>query len=293
MGRQALVTLDHVNAAVTALQAEGKSVSSRSVREKLGNVGSMGTINRLLQKSAAAKDRKPDSLRHLPPDLQRAILEFADQQAEDARAQIAEEVVGCRLEMADLATENERLTTALEDLRSQLETTAAEKATIEGRVAQLTSELAMAREETAAERSSSEAVRIDLVKFQLRIEALEPLDRELHKSRQQCEGHRDSCVRLEQANAVLDTQRESLERQVRDLKCALVEAHTNSAGLGEKTEKISGMLEQERAARVLAERELAVARAVHGKRNPANHARKGKDQPSASDKDSPAPSSSA
>jgi len=281
MGRQALVTLDHVKTAVTALQAEGKPVSSRSVREKLGNVGSMGTINRLLQMSAADKNRKPDSLRQLPPDLQRTILDFTDQQANGARAQIAEELVACRLEMADLATENERLSAAVEELRIQLETTAAEKAVSEGRLAQLTSELAMARKETAAERSSSENVRIDLVRLQLRVDALAPLEHELNKTRRQCEEHRDACVRLEQANAVLDTQREALERQVHDLRSELVEAHSKSDGLSEKTEKISGMLEQERAARVLAERELAVARAVHGKRNPAALGRKGKSQSNA------------
>lgn len=281
MGRLALVTLDHVKAAVAALQAEGKPVSSRAVREKLGNVGSMGTINKLLQKSLDDKDRKPDSLRQLPPDVQRTLLEFADQHAEAARAQISQELVGCRLEMADLATENERLTAALEELRTRLEATAAEKAAIEGRVAQLTSELVMARKETAAERSAGEAVRIDLVKLQLRVEALAPLERELNKTRLQCEGHRDACVRLEQANAVLDTQREALERQIHDLKSELVEAHSNSAGLSEKNEKISGMVEQEREARVLAERELAVVRAVHGKRNPAAQARKGKSQSNA------------
>lgn len=281
MGRQALVTLDHVKAAVAALRAEGKPVSSRAVREKLGNVGSMGTINKLLQKSLDEKDRKPDSLRQLPPDVQRTILEFADQHAEEARVQIAEELAGCRLEMIDLATENERLTAALEELRTRLEATAAEKAAIEGRVAHLTSELAMARNETAAERRSSETVRIDLVKLQLRVEALAPLEHELNKTRLQCEGHRDACMRLEQTNAVLDTQREGLERQVHELKAELAEAHSNSAGLSEKTEKISGMLEQERAVRVLAERELAVARAVHGKRNPAALRRKGNSQSNA------------
>jgi chromosome segregation ATPase len=286
MGRQALVTLDHVKTAVTALQAEGKPVSSRSVREKLGNVGSMGTINRLLQMSAADKDRKPDSLRQLPPDLQRTILDFTDQQANGARAQIAEELVACRLEMADLATENERLSAAVEELRIQLETTAAEKAVSEGRLAQLTSELAMARKETAAERSSSENVRIDLVRLQLRVEALTPLERELNRTRLLCEGHRDVCVRLEQANAVLDTQREALESQVHNLKNELLEAHTNSAGLSEKTEKIAGILEQERTVRVLAERELAVAKAMLGKRNAANHAKNGRRQSNAADQKS-------
>jgi len=292
MGRQALVTLDHVKAAVTALQAEGKPVSSRSVREKLGNVGSMGTINKLLQKSLDDKDRKPDSFRQLPPDVQRTILGFADQQADDARAQIAEELVACRLEMADLATENERLTAAVDELRTQLTTTAAEKAVIEGHVAQLTSELAMARKEAATERGTSEAVRIDLVKLQLRVEALAPLERELHTARLQCEAHRDACMRLEQANAVLDTQREALDRQVRDLRGELVEARTNIAGLSEKMEKISGVLEQERAARVLAERELAVASAVHGTRSPANGSRKGKSHSDASHLDLTAGSSS-
>jgi chromosome segregation ATPase len=224
MGRQALVTLDHVKAAVSAQQAEGKAVSSRSVREKLGNVGSMGTVNKLLQKTQDDRERNPVSLRQLPADLQRTILDFADHQADDARAQIAEELVGCRLEMADLATENERLGAAVEELRTQLATTAAEKAAIEGQVTQLTSELATARKETASERSSREAARIDLVRLQLRVEALAPLECELHEAGLQCEAYRDACVRLEQTNAVLETQREALDRQVGDLRSELAES---------------------------------------------------------------------
>jgi hypothetical protein len=55
MVSQGLVTLDHIRAAAAALQAEGRNVSSRAVREKLGNVGSMGTINKLLQEYAENK----------------------------------------------------------------------------------------------------------------------------------------------------------------------------------------------------------------------------------------------
>jgi chromosome segregation ATPase len=280
MGRQALVTLEHVRAAVAALQAEGKAVSSRSVREKLGNVGSMGTINKLLQQALNAKEPIPDSLRQLPPDLQRSILDFADQRAEDARTQIAKELINCRLEMTDLATENEKLTAIIEELQSELAATAGEVARAEGQISQLTTELTAAREETTAERLSSQAIRMELVKLQLRVDTLSPLEHDLQEAHARFATQRDACIRVEQANAVLETQLSTLLGRVNDLKNDLAESRANGAELGERAKELQEMLEQKRAALALVERELAVENALKTARNLAKPRRKIRMQPS-------------
>lgn len=276
MGRQALVTLDHVKTAVAALQAEGRNVSSRSVREKLGNVGSMGTINKLLQQCAGDKAETPSSLRQLPPELQYAILDFADHQANDVRQQIADQLMQCKREMDDLAEANEQLTTMIDDLREQLVRVMSEKANIEGQVKQLTDELAGARNEITAERRATEATRVGLIKLQMRTESLAPLESELRDARAECEVQRRASARFEQAAAVLEAQRLALENHVQYLDRKAEEAQHARQQLAEKLETMSTLLDRERDARAVAERELAVVSATQADRKTAgNTTRKG------------------
>jgi chromosome segregation ATPase len=276
MGRQALVTLDHVKAAVAALQAEGRNVSSRSVREKLGNVGSMGTINKLLQKCACDKAETPSSLRQLPPDLQSAILDFADHQANDVRQQIADELMQCKREMDDLAEANEQLTTMIDDLREQLILAMSEKANIEGQERQLAEQLTRSRNEVAAERLAAEATRVELIKLQMRTEALAPLDSELRDARAECEAQRRASARFEQAAAVLEAQWLALENHVQYLDPKAEDAQHARQQLAEKLEAMSTLLDRERDARAAAERDLAVISATQAERKAAgNTTRKG------------------
>jgi len=275
MGRQALVTLDHVKAAAAALQAEGRNVSSRAVREKLGNVGSMGTINKFLQQCVGDKAETPPSLRQLPPELQHAILDFADRQASGGRQQIADELMQCKGEMEDLAEANEQLTTMIDDLREQLVRAMSDKANIEGQVKQLAEELTGSRNEIAAERRAAEAARIELMKLQMRTEALAPLESELRDARAQCEAHRSTCARFEQAAAVLDAQRLALEKHVQYLERKAEDALDARQQLAEKLETMSALLDMERGARAVAERELAVVSARQAERKaPGNTTRK-------------------
>lgn len=259
MGRQALITLDHVKTAVAALRTDGKPVSSRGVRERLGNVGSMGTINKLLQQCLGEKDVGPQSLRQLPPELQYAILTFVDQQADYARKEIAEELVRYKQETLDLANDNERLSTTLGDQREQLAQAAADRASAEGRVMQLMDELASAREATRAERLATEATRVELVKLQLRVEVIVPVEAELREAREQCQSQRDACARAEQAAAVLEAQKLALESQVQELKSALTTARATNERFEKRVGDLSGLLDREREARAIAERDLAVA----------------------------------
>jgi chromosome segregation ATPase len=279
MGRQALVTLDHVRTAAAALRAEGRNVSSRAVREKLGNFGSMGTINKLLQQCIGEKNETPDSLRQLPAELHRAVLAFTDQQADAARTEIADELIRCRHEMTELAEENDRLMTTIEDLREQLLHARSEKAIIEGRVGQLMAELTDARAETASERRAAETARIESIKLGLRIEALVPLEEELRSAREQGESQRNAFVRSGQAIATLEAQRLALDKEVHNLKSDLSGTRAANEKLDKKIETISALLDKERESRVLAERELAVAYAMQTTRQAAGkNGRKPKDQ---------------
>jgi len=266
MGRQASITLEQVRAAVAALRAEGKRVSSRAVREKLGDTGSMGTISKLLQQCMGESDETPDSLRQLPPELQQSVFAFVDQQANNARRQIADELIGCKHEIADLAEENERTTATIEDLRGQLARATAHQATVEGRIEQLVGDLAGAREETAAERRAAENARVDMARLQLRVEALAPLEGELHDTRVRCEAQRDACVRAEQAAAVLGAQKLALDSQVQDFKGELASAREANDRLEKKAAELSELLNMERQSRAIAERELAVASAIYSER---------------------------
>lgn len=264
MGRQASVTIEHVKAAVAALRAEGSKVSSRAVREKLGNVGSMGTVSKLLQQCLGEQDDTPDSLRQVSPELQQAILVFADRQADVARRQVAEELITCRREMADLAQDSEQLAATIVDLREQLVRATSDKATLEGRVAQVLEELAGTRGETAVERRAAEAARVEMAKLQLRVEALESLEDELRDVRAQYETQRSECARSAQAAAVLEAQKLALGEQVQELKGELANARAAGDRLDKKVQGLSDLLDKERATRVTIEREFAVASARGG-----------------------------
>jgi len=261
MGRQASVTIEHVKTAVAALRAEGNKVSSRAVREKLCNVGNMGTVSKLLQQCLGEKDNSPDSLRQLPPELQRAILGFADHQTDVARRQVAEELISCKQEMNDLAEDNQQLVATIEDLREQVMRATGDRATVEGRVAQALEELAGAREETAVERRAAETARVELAKLQLRLQALESLEVALREARAQYETQRSECARAVQAAAVLEAQKLALGEQVQELKGELANARADGDRLDKKIQALSDLLDKERATRAVIEREFAVASA--------------------------------
>jgi chromosome segregation ATPase len=245
------------------------------VREQLGNVGSMGTINKLLQQCLGNNVDAPGSLRQLPPGLQQAILGFADQETDRARKHVAEELVQCRQEMAGLADENERLGTAVEDLREQSAGSMSERAAIEGRSAQLANELASAREETAAERLAVLAARTELARLQARVEALAPLEAGLRDVRVQFDAEREARARSEQASAVLGAQKQALEHHVQELKDALANARDANDRFDAKIRDLSELLDTERQARAVAERELAVAAAAfNGKPRPGKRGQK-------------------
>lgn len=259
MGRSALVTPEQVSAAVLELQAEGKSVSVRSIREKLGNIGSMVTIHKLAQPYLKEKDEAADSLRQLPPEVQKTIFTFADKQSKEARREIAEELLGCKQEMTDLEQVNEQLAGVIDELREQLAASMSERANVEGRGTQLIGELAAAREELVAERRAAEVARVEALTLQLRVEALAPLEDELRQVHVQCEAQRSACVRVEQLAAVLEAQKLALDNQVQDLKNELANSRATINKLETTIMEQAELRNREREVRAVIERDLAVA----------------------------------
>ena len=147
MGREAKITYEQVAGAADAMCSANTRPSSRTVRERLGNTGSMGTINRLLQEWKSTQERHVVQSLTLPPALQRAILDFIGQELATAKTQLESALEEQRQEMADLAIENERQGTDIEDRINAEAALRAELATLQGRIMQIEGELANAKRE--------------------------------------------------------------------------------------------------------------------------------------------------
>lgn len=233
MGREAKITYEQVAAAADAMCAANVRPSSRSVRERLGNTGSMGTINRLLQEWKATQERHITQSLTLPPVLQRTILDFMAQELANAKAQLELAMSEQRQEMTDLALENERQGADIEERINADIALRAELATLQGRIAQTESELIQARRETGREREDAGIARIDLAKALLRLETMPRLETDLEVLRADLKAERQARSEASQHAAVLEAKLEAArDRAVQaeaftsDLKAAVVNRAT-------------------------------------------------------------------
>ena len=160
MARVAVINEVDVASAATELLAEGRAPTLRAVRDRLGNVGSMGTIARHLQSWRAGQVPGPARPVSLPPVLQRLLADFVAQERALERAPVAAGLAERQAENADLAVDNERLAATIEDLREQIEQISLAKAVAEGRAGQLALELTRARVELDAERAARASAEI-------------------------------------------------------------------------------------------------------------------------------------
>jgi DNA repair exonuclease SbcCD ATPase subunit len=209
MGREAKITYEQVAAAADAMCAANLRPSSRTVRERLGNTGSMGTINRLLQEWKASQERHIAQPLTLPPVLQRTILDFMAQELATAKAQLESSLAEQRQEMTDLAIESERQAADLEERSNAEVALRAELATLQGRIAQTEDELAHARHETVREREETAKARIDLAKALLRLEAMPRLEADLKALRDELKTERQERTAATQQAAVLEAKLEA------------------------------------------------------------------------------------
>lgn len=217
MGREATITPDQVHAIADAIKAEGGKPTLRGVRERLGT-GSMGTINKHLQQWKTGQERQAATELVLPPALQRVLLDFMATELAAARAPLEAELADQQQAAGDLAAENERQATTIENQAGELDALATEKAAAEGKAEQLAVDLATAKEDAVRERQEAEAARTELTKATLRLEAMPKLEAELATLRDELAKERQARIGAEQQAAVLAAQKTDLDGRLVDAK---------------------------------------------------------------------------
>ena len=222
MGREATITYEQVAAAADAMKVAGSKPTSRAIRERLGNTGSMGTVNKLLQDWRASQERQIAYALALPAPLQRAILEFMGQELAGAKATLEAELAEQQQEATDLATENERQAGDIEDKAETITVLQAELANLQGLMAHMDVDLDAARLDGERERKAAEAARTELAKSLLRLEAMPRLEADLATLRLELDKERQGRVVAEQQAAVLGAKLEAaLERSAKADSAAL------------------------------------------------------------------------
>lgn len=224
MGREAKITYEQIAAAADAMCAANLRPSSRTVRERLGNTGSMGTINRLLQEWKATQERHVVQPLTLPPVLQRAILDFMAQELATAKAQLESALAEQRQEMTDLAVENERQGVEIEERINAEVGLRAEVATLQGRFAQAEGELVHARRETIGERDDAAKARVDLAKALLRLEGMPRLEADLQAIREELKAERQERIAATKLAAVLEAKLEAARERAVQSEAIAAEA---------------------------------------------------------------------
>ena len=248
MGRESTVTFEQIAAVADAMKIDGVKPTSRAVRERLGNTGSMGTINKLLGRWKSGQERQISAALVLPPALQRVLLEFMDTELTAARTTLETELADQQQEAADLATENERQVIENDAQAESIEQLRSDVAAHQGRAGQLEADLTASREEAVRERSGAELARTELAKAQLRLEAMPRLEADLVATRGVLETERAARVAAEQQAAVLSAKLEAVERRATEAADRTTKAEAATAQAVEKAEIVARELVSANAA---------------------------------------------
>ena len=253
MGRESVITQEEVNSVADQLRATGAKPTARAVREALGG-GSMATVLKHLHVWQSHQVRAPDTQAVLPVGLQRALVDFIAQEVASAKVTLEADLVTAQQANQDLIAESERLAAALEREQSAVKTLQADKAELSGRLGQLTKDLDDVRAEAAAQREAAEHARTEKAKLELRLEGVPRLEAEIERLKAALESERNAKVVAEQQAAVSQARLEKTEGQLKELV-----ANNAVPRLDAELGKLKTSLEQERAARVSAEQQAAVA----------------------------------
>jgi hypothetical protein len=221
MGRHAAVTYEQICALADGLTASGTTPSAKLLRQKLGDVGSLGTIQKFLIRWRTEKGEAQAATRMLPPELQRSIFKFTDEEVARINTDLNIQLAHCWSELADLCADNERREESASQLQAELSEFLASRAGMEGRMARLLDEIAAAHEELTQERRNTELARIELARVQMQLDALEPLKGKLKQLHANFEEQRRACVRAEQSAAVLAAQKADLEARLTEMRQAV------------------------------------------------------------------------
>jgi hypothetical protein len=217
MGRNAAATYEQVAAAADQLQADGLTPSAKLVRGKLG-VGSLGTVQKHIVEWRSRQGETQSVSRILPPELQRAVYRFLDEEVSRINGELRQLVEQAERATADLANDNEEQAMLVTQLRAELAEQVSFRDKQDGQLTRLLAELKAAREETVCERKEAELVRHELTKIQSRLEVQAPVERELRQLRVELEAEREIRVCAERDVAVLKAQKDILEARIMELK---------------------------------------------------------------------------
>lgn len=253
MGRESVITQEEVNAAADQLRASGARPTSRAVRELLGG-GSMATVLKHLQVWQGRQVRPAETQAVLPIGLQRALVDFIAQEVASAKVTLETDLVTAQQANQDLIAESERLAAALEREQSAVETLHADKAELSGRLGQVNKDLEDVRAEAAAQREAAEHARTEKAKLELRLEGVPRLEAEIERLKAALESERNAKVVAEQQAAVSLARLEKTEGQLKELV-----ANNAVPRLDAELGKLKASLDEERAVRVSAEQQAAVA----------------------------------
>lgn len=253
MGRESVITQEDVNAAADQLRASGARPTSRAVRELLGG-GSMATVLKHLQVWQGRQVRPAETQAVLPLGLQRALVDFIAQEVASAKVTLETDLVTAQQANQDLIAESERLAAELEREQSAVETLHADKAELSGRLGQVNKDLEDVRAEAAAQREAAEHARTEKAKLELRLEGVPRLEAEIERLKAALESERSAKVVAEQQAAVAQARLEKTEGQLKELV-----ANNAVPRLDAELGKLKTSLDEERAVRVSAEQQAAVA----------------------------------
>lgn len=220
MAREATITQEQVSAAAAAIQASGSKPTARAIRAQLGS-GSMATILKYLQTWQAAQANPPAQETGLPAQLQRYLVDFVGQEVAAARASLEADLAEAQKVQADLIAESERLAGTLEGQAASLEAAAVARAELEGRLVQVAADLDASRQEVAKERETAEAVRVELAKAQLRLEAVPRLENDLRACQAALETERKARTDAERLAAVAEAKAEGLADRLEDAQARI------------------------------------------------------------------------
>ena len=241
MPREASISYEQVAALADAIKAAGGKPNPRQIRERHGS-GSLGTIHKLFQQWGAGQSRQIEASLALPPALQRAILEFMDQELTSARAELESKLSDAQQAANDLAAENERQASQIETLETTVEDLQGEKATLAGRVAQLETDLASARDDAGRERQAAEAARTELAKAQLRLEAMPILERENERLQGALDAERTARTDAEKKAATAEAKAAGLADRLADAQERQKQASAELVKIDADRQRLAGEL---------------------------------------------------
>ena len=247
MARQG-ITYNEVHAAAESIVGNGEKPTVQRVREALGNTGSPNTILRHLQAWRSTVKPVERTAPELPAEIQTAIVETIERQSASARAAAEEQFIDSQIELELLAEEGERLEQQNDELQQQNNSLTDNSNKLEMLAGERKTAIEQLQADLEKEREQAENARIELAQV-------------INKNESLVEQKDDLKAELATVKALHDGDRATID----DLNVKLAQALNSNEGLQQgasEAKTIIDKLEETLAAtttdKVNAERDRAV-----------------------------------